>query len=319
MDDYLDSVKTEEEAISRAKDVGDIPSSGDFYHTKWMSNSPEVLRVFQANLGEGQEVHLTEDKTEKIMGVCWKHFTDTLTFRTITTKDTIYTRRGLLKKIATIFDPLGFAAPLTMRAKIKLKLLNTRGTGWDEKIPSAEEEWWKKWFERVPSLSRLRIPRCLFENENDILDIELYTFGDASEEAFAAVVYLRIIYRDEQPKIKFIMAKTKLAPKKTISVARLELQAALLGAKLGNYVSKAFTRNITQRYFWTDSSCVRNWIRSPPALYKPSQNRGNTDADRLKRMAFHPRKAKPKRPRHSIRSRHRGNPTSLMVRWSPLP
>ena len=126
MDDYLDSVKTEEEAISRAKDVGDIPSSGDFYHTKWMSNSPEVLRVFQANLGEGQEVHLTEDKTEKIMGVCWKHFTDTLTFRTITTEDTIYTQRGLLKKIATIFDPLGFVAPLTIRAKIKLKLLNTR-------------------------------------------------------------------------------------------------------------------------------------------------------------------------------------------------
>ena len=126
---------------------------------------------------------------EKILGVCWKPFTDTLTFRTITTEDTIYTRRGLLKKIATIFEPLGFAAPLTIRAKIKLKLLNTRGTGWDEKIPSAEEEWWKKWFERVPFLSRLRIPRCLFKNEDDILDIELHTFGDASEEAFAAVVY----------------------------------------------------------------------------------------------------------------------------------
>ena len=45
-----------------------------------------------------------------------------------------------------------------------------------------------------------------------------------------------------------------------------------MGARLGNYVSKAFTRNITRRFFWTDSSCVRNWIRSPAALYKPLVN-----------------------------------------------
>ena len=133
MDDYLDSAKTEEEAISRAKDVRDILSSGDFHLTKWISNSPTVMRAFQAKPGEDQEVLLTEEDTEKILGVCWKPFTDTLAFRTITTDDTIYTRRGLLKKIATIFDPLGFAAPLTIRAKIKLKLLNTRGIGWDKK------------------------------------------------------------------------------------------------------------------------------------------------------------------------------------------
>ena len=58
----------------------------------------------------------------------------------------------------------------------------------------------------------------------DILDIELHTFSDGSEETFAAVIYLRIIYPDKQPNIKFIIEKT-------ISVAKLELQAALLGAR----------------------------------------------------------------------------------------
>ena len=196
-----------------------------------------------------------------------------LTFKTITISDITYTRRGLLKKIATIFDPLGFAAPLTIKAKLRLKLLNIRGLSWDEKIPSSEEKWWKNWFEEIPGLSNLKIPRCLFQEEDDLQRSELHTFCDASEEAFAAVVYLRTTYsNDKEPQVKFIMAKTKMAPKKTISVAKLELQAALLGARLCNYIGKAFTRKIDRRYFWTDSSCTRNWIRSPASLYKPFVN-----------------------------------------------
>ena len=42
MDDYLDSVKTEDEIIERATQVKDILSSGDFHLAKWMSNSTTV-------------------------------------------------------------------------------------------------------------------------------------------------------------------------------------------------------------------------------------------------------------------------------------
>ena len=73
MDDYLDSAKTEEEAISRAKDVGDILSSGDFHLTKWMSNSPEVLRAFQANSGEDQEVHLNGENIGCLLEALHRH------------------------------------------------------------------------------------------------------------------------------------------------------------------------------------------------------------------------------------------------------
>ena len=68
------------------------------------------------------------------------------------------------------------------------------------------------------------------------------------------------------------MAKTKVAPSKTISVGKLELLAAVLGSRLAKYVENALTRAITRRYFWTDSSCVRNWIRSTAAYYKPFVN-----------------------------------------------
>ncbi|KAI9553611.1 hypothetical protein GHT06_021533 [Daphnia sinensis] len=49
----------------------------------------------------------------------------------------------------------------------------------------------KKW-----RLNGFEIPRCLFEREDFIIRTELHSFGDASEEAYAAVVYLRNVYRD---------------------------------------------------------------------------------------------------------------------------
>lgn len=41
-----------------------------------------------------------------------------------------YTRIGLTSKTVTVFDPLGFAAPLTVKAKIRLRELCMRGIGW---------------------------------------------------------------------------------------------------------------------------------------------------------------------------------------------
>lgn len=52
----------------------------------------------------------------------------------------------------------------------------------------------------------------------------------------------------------------------------MELQAALLGARLTKIVKQAVTLKINRRYIWTDSSCVKNWIRSPAGYYKPFVN-----------------------------------------------
>ena len=61
---------------------------------------------------------------------------------------------------------------------------------------------------------------------------------------------MRNTYSNENNSIRILMAKTKLAPKKTISVAKMELQAALLGTRLTNFVGQAVTRKINSRYFW---------------------------------------------------------------------
>ena len=76
------------------------------------------------------------------------------------------------------------------------------------------------------------------------------------------------------------MAKTRVAPKKTISVAKLELQAALLAilapskaACSSNLATKVLAKELTipirRRKFWTNSSCVWNWLRTTASHYKP--------------------------------------------------
>jgi hypothetical protein len=65
-----------------------------------------------------------------------------------------------------------------------------------------------------------------------------------------------------------VKAANKLAPKKTISVPKLELNAALLGARLARDIQEALPASVNRRRFWTDSSTVRNWIRAAAADYQ---------------------------------------------------
>ena len=66
----------------------------------------------------------------------------------------------------------------------------------------------------LEELNSLRIPRCLFLNENNVVRTELHTFCDVSEEAFVTAVYTMNTYSNESNLIKILIAKTKLAPKK---------------------------------------------------------------------------------------------------------
>ena len=55
----------------------------------------------------------------------------------------------------------------------------------------------------------------------------------------------------------------------TISVAKLELQAALLGVRVATVVEAELLIQITKQYFWTDSMGVRGWVRITASYFKP--------------------------------------------------
>lgn len=131
-----------------------------------------------------------------------------------------------------------------------------------------DESWRGNWFVTLLELNALEIPRCLFPEKSNITSIELHTFFDASEEAFAALVYVRTLYSDGNILIRQIKATIKFAPKKTISFPKLELNVALLGSRLTKAVQTTLDTKVLRRWLWTDSSTVRNWIRGTAAYYQ---------------------------------------------------
>ena len=75
------------------------------------------------------------------------------------------------------------------------------------------------------------MPRCLFLDSARITSLERHTFCDASEEAYVTVIYIRSCYADGRVIVRQVKACSKWAAKKTISIPKLELNAALLGAR----------------------------------------------------------------------------------------
>lgn len=67
----------------------------------------------------------------------------------------------------------------------------------------------------------------MFPDEYATTRFELHTFADASEEAFAAVVYTRCVSKDGPVLVRDVKAAAKLSPTKTLSIPKLELNAVM--------------------------------------------------------------------------------------------
>ena len=97
-------------------------------------------------------------------------------------------KRNVLKKIATLFDPLGFLSPFIIRAKMIMQEIWIAGTGWDDLLSDELVDKINLWFSELDQLQHLKIPRCL-QQKNESVKINLHTFVDASQGAYGAVVY----------------------------------------------------------------------------------------------------------------------------------
>ena len=76
--------------------------------------------------GSVKEFDLENLPVECALGIQWNVQSDTFCFK-IVVKDRPPTRRGILSVISSIYDPLGFVAPLILPAKAILRDLCRKG------------------------------------------------------------------------------------------------------------------------------------------------------------------------------------------------
>ena len=266
VDDALSSHSTSEKAIDLLKRTREgLQEHGNLKLHKISSNSNEVLAAFDSKdlVKDLKDVELLNDDlpTQRSLGVCWKLQDDSFTFK-VNIEDKPFTRRGVLSSINSLFDPLGFVAPVTIAGKAILREAMTSGLDWDEPLPTDFLQKWISWKSSLKDLENLQIPRTyggLSVSETDTVD--LLIFSDASLKAIAAVAYLRLKNTSGE-RLGFVMGKTKLAPKHGHTIPRLELCAAVLAAELYDLLNKELDINFNSVQFFTDSKVVMGYIQN---------------------------------------------------------
>lgn len=102
------------------------------------------------------------------------------------------TKRSVLSTIQKVFDPIGILCPAMIPMKILLQRAWVNKLKWDELLSKEEGEEFKKWCTNINILSTVRIPRLATAGIRDRSKWSLHLFTDASKDAYAAVVYLRV-------------------------------------------------------------------------------------------------------------------------------
>ena len=114
----------------------------------------------------------------------------------------------------------------------------------------------------------VRIPRCYSPSKEIIVSTQLHGFSDASEEAYAGVIYLRIEYSTKRVHTSLVISKTKVSPIKRLSIPRLELCGAQTLTRLLRRTIKILQIPVRSVFAWTDSTVVLDWLSGNPRRFK---------------------------------------------------
>ena len=121
----------------------------------------------------------------------------------------------------------------------------------------------------LPSLKNCHVPRYYIPKDVTITSLQLHGFCDASENAYAGVVYLHGEDSEGRVYISLVTAKTRVSPIKRLTIPHLELCGAHLLTQLLHHVKKAYKMPLSNVFAWIDSTIiVLNWLTATSRRFK---------------------------------------------------
>lgn len=267
VDDGLVSVPTASEAIDLLKRTQASLAESNLKLHKIASNCVTVMQAFPAEdlAASLKDLGLDSETlpVQRSLGLCWDIDSDTFTFR-VAVSDKPYTRLGVLYTVNSLFDPLGFAAPVTIKGRALLRELATEVYDWDTELPGDKRNKWETWKKSLQDLSSLHLPRAYMQRTSlsNATYTELRLFSDTSNWAIGAVAYLRAITADGKCSVGFVLGKAKLAPQPEPTIPRLELCGAVLAVEMAEVILEELDHKPDAVIFYCDSKVVLGYIHN---------------------------------------------------------
>jgi hypothetical protein len=281
VDDLIHSCPSISDAFKRITDIEKILGTGSFRIKEWQCSSRQLQeRLSKGDKSAGNskvlehkespdenQVSLDGEPGVKTLGVSWKPTTDTINFEVKLSAKEPYTKRVILSNISRIFDPLGLASVVTIKARIALQeIWKMKKFEWDDPLPKEMQLAWKRLFAEIGDLKTVQIPRCL-QPPSPIGSPELHVFADASILAYGAAAYV-VWSSSSGREVRLVSAKARVAPLRQTTIPRLELMAALLATRLAKTIYDEFKIKPSKVTLWSDSMIVLAWLRSESTILK---------------------------------------------------
>lgn len=275
VDDLLSGGNTVAEAGVKKLAMTEVLADGAFKLHKWNSNERE-LEDGEKTSSECEQTFAktqlgVEPNESKLLGLKWEKDEDTLSV-VFPSDPPATTKRGMLSKLARVYDPLGLASPITVSGKMVYRDVCDSKASWDAELSGQSAQEWSIWEKGIPEL--VTVPRSLAKFQEDIHSVTLHAFGDASIKGVSAAVY-SVVNQPSGTTQTLVAAKSRLA-KRNLTIPRLELTGAHMAVNLLTNVRQALDRFlVVDQHCWLDSTVALYWLQGNGRYKQFVQNRVN--------------------------------------------
>ena len=128
VDNYMNTYDILDELVADKVTLDNVMNQASMPLQEWVSNNDYFNSLY----------HLTVPITQNVLGISWNPNTDNMNIvvgeKLIHEDSWRYTKRKVLSLVSSIYDPLGWVSPLTVRGKMFVQTLWKEKMGWDQNL-----------------------------------------------------------------------------------------------------------------------------------------------------------------------------------------
>ena len=257
VDDLAHSSDDMKQLSNQVTQLQQVLNTRGFHLTKLSATDNKILSGINTT-----DCKITDpsDKLRTALGIGWRTDDDVLLIK-VDVK-AANSKSDMLSSLASIYDPLGLIAPLLVQGKLLLQEAVRLKIPWNDTLTPVLRQKWENWVINLKSVSKLTIPRSLIKPNFADASFELHCFNDASQQAYGSCIYIRCTSKSGHIHTALVASKVRVCPLKVQTIPRLELQSAVLSARLEKSVKSALTIPLLQSTYWTDSKITLAYIQN---------------------------------------------------------